>query len=439
MVWVGVDDTDSLRGYCTTFLATELVSELTEDFDLIGYPRLVRLNPNIPWKTRGNGAVAFRIGRGRGEPFQIGSIGGRDQRAYPRGVPASPDEALEARLSRGVEHWSDLEAEGTNPGLVLLRQKPAPALYWEAVRGIVRMNQAHRAVRGRGRTVTWKSGRGIIGAAAACAWRPHDRTWEVIAYRDPSRWGTVRQINAPSVRRMDKSFPSTFNNYDYASERVVIAPSTPCPVLFGIRGDDPDVLPAAMRAIRGETPERWLLYETNQGTDDHVMRGPASEPRTAGIFTGTVRSWPRTIRGGHVVFRLDAWAVAAYEPSKQFRDTVRRLAPGDRVRAMGSLRETPRTVNLEKLLIERLTSLQRKTGNPRCPACGVRMKSTGHDAPYRCRKCGRRRDRGDGLYTTVRRDISPGWYEPPVGSRRHLSRPLRRGLRYALSPRLGRS
>ena len=71
VLWIGVDDTDSLKGMCTTYLATELIRELTEEHDLIGYPRLVRLNPNIPWKTRGNGAIAPAVGRGRGRPFRI--------------------------------------------------------------------------------------------------------------------------------------------------------------------------------------------------------------------------------------------------------------------------------------------------------------------------------------------------------------------------------
>src|SRR5438552_19145875 len=77
VLWIGVDDTDSLEGMCTTFLATELVRDLTEDYDLIGYPRLVRLNPNIPWKTRGNGAVCLQIGRGEGPTSMVGWITGR--------------------------------------------------------------------------------------------------------------------------------------------------------------------------------------------------------------------------------------------------------------------------------------------------------------------------------------------------------------------------
>ena len=42
VLWIGVDDTDSLGGMCTTYLATELIRALTEEYDLIGYPRLVR-------------------------------------------------------------------------------------------------------------------------------------------------------------------------------------------------------------------------------------------------------------------------------------------------------------------------------------------------------------------------------------------------------------
>ncbi|MEM0501968.1 MAG: DNA-binding protein, partial [Thermoplasmata archaeon] len=51
-MWIGVDDTDSSEGMCTTYLAPQILLKL--NLDLIGFPRLVRLNPNIPWKTRGN-------------------------------------------------------------------------------------------------------------------------------------------------------------------------------------------------------------------------------------------------------------------------------------------------------------------------------------------------------------------------------------------------
>ena len=74
MFHVGIDDTDSLDGGCTTWVASRVIEALLPDYELIGAPRLVRLNPNVPWKTRGNGAVALTFGRGVGERQQVGAL-----------------------------------------------------------------------------------------------------------------------------------------------------------------------------------------------------------------------------------------------------------------------------------------------------------------------------------------------------------------------------
>src|SRR3989304_1119474 len=88
-LYLGVDDTDSLRGMCTTFLATELVRALPK-WDLIGFPRLVRLNPNIPWKTRGNGAICLRLGQGPGRGARGGAAGRGGGRAAVARAPGPP-------------------------------------------------------------------------------------------------------------------------------------------------------------------------------------------------------------------------------------------------------------------------------------------------------------------------------------------------------------
>ncbi len=426
-LWIGVDDTDSRDGMCTTFLATEFARELAEHSDIIGYPRLVRLNPNVPWKTRGNGAVALRIGRGYGPRFRCGEIRGRTLWAYPSGREPAHSVGVVDRLSALVEKWSEMGVPGTNPGLVVLRRRPGAWLYWRAVREIVPRELVEDEVRELGEVRMWGSGLGIIGASAACAWRPRDRTWEILAYRHPELIGSPRNVSAASVRDMDAGFRSTFCNYDYENERVVIAPSTPCPVLFGIRGDDPLDLPGALHSIRGEPPERWLLFETNQGTDDHVLPAPTQVPRSAGTFSGRVNTAPRNLPGGHVVFGLDRWEVTAYEPSKQFRRVARALVPGDLVEVIGSLREDPRTINLEKLRIVEMAPGRVKAANPMCPRCCRRMKSMGRESGYRCRGCGKRVTDALAVYSEPARPIRPGWHEPPTGSRRHLAKPLKRG------------
>ena len=59
---IGIDDTDSPKGMCTTFLAYKIINRLKKErVDFLDFPNLVRFNPNIPWKTRGNGAVGIKI------------------------------------------------------------------------------------------------------------------------------------------------------------------------------------------------------------------------------------------------------------------------------------------------------------------------------------------------------------------------------------------
>ena len=59
---IGLDDTDSTKGGCTTYLAALLIEELEKlHVEFTDYPSLIRLNPNVPWKTRGNGALCLRF------------------------------------------------------------------------------------------------------------------------------------------------------------------------------------------------------------------------------------------------------------------------------------------------------------------------------------------------------------------------------------------
>src|SRR3989442_11950354 len=124
VLWIGVDDTDSLRGMCTTFLAAELVHDLTEDRDLIGYPRLVRLNPTIPWKTRGNGAVCLRFGRGLGRKTLVGDFDGRPVWSFPRAHGHDDPERAQIRVAHVVEGLSEFPEPTTNPGFCILPAQP---------------------------------------------------------------------------------------------------------------------------------------------------------------------------------------------------------------------------------------------------------------------------------------------------------------------------
>ncbi len=428
--YLGFDDTDSPQGMCTTFLATLILDELG-DVDLVGLPRLVRLNPNVPWKTRGNAAVCLSLGQGVGVGKICGAIDGRPIRYYDRGTSADPEVLLSA-AAKVLERVAEFDCDKTNPGMVATNKKPSQRIYWRAVRGVLSLSEVKRELRAVG--ASWKgykNGRGIIGAASAVSWRPHDRTWEVISYRTPGRIGTERVVDSGSVVRMDSETKSTFHNYDPENKHVAITPASPCPVLFGIRGDSADELMRARKMIHGEPPLSWLLFLTNQGTDDHIVRCRVRdlEPGMSARVQATVAASPRSIEGGHVIVRAsdgDAIDIAFYEPSGDMNRAARNLVPGDGIVVYGSVRDSPRSLNAEKLHVLHLTTVHRKEANPLCVICEKRMGSLGACQGYRCKRCGARAPASAAEYTEASREIRAGWYEPPVASRRHLHRPVRR-------------
>jgi len=439
-VFIGIDDTDSaITGMCTTYLALEIVKAFPE-LDVIGYPRLIRLNPMVPWKTRGNGAVSLQLGIGGKESFPVGQFDNEIIYGHEKYIGEGDVSIHEARerLSRIVERWGQFSDEKTNPGFVITKERPDEELFWRAVREVIGVEDAISYLPEGSIYRGFKNGRGIIGSSASIAWNPaHDRTYEIIAYRSPERWGTEREIDEESVIEMDRKFPQTFNNYDYRNRHIAISPNSPGPVLFGIRGDSVEELIPAMRSIRGEEPDRWTIFLTNQATDQHIQEAEIGsiEPLSSYHTRGTVSSMPERIEGGHVIFTIsdgDEIYCAAYEPTKEFRNTVSLLRPGDRIEVWGGVPEGKRngryTINLEKMKIVKTVEIKEKIANPLCPVCGKRMKSIGSGAGYRCVVCGRKAGEDEAEFRIVRGEerIKRGYYEVPVSAARHLSKPLKR-------------
>ena len=428
-MWLGIDDTDSRKGMCTTYLAGDIIECLNNlGMDIIGMPRLVRLNPNIPWKTRGNGAIAIQFGKGSGKRKEIGYVNGK-RYCYEKKVSDGGDaERIIEEVDRIVRKRAMMESENTNPGLVILKKKPPYWLYKKAVRSIVGIEEVKSILDELDALyIPYKNGRGLIGASAATAWHPYDRTYEVITYRNGGR----RWVDEESVKEMDKRFKKTFDSYDYVNHHVQITPNSPCPVMYGIRGDDEKELPEAMKSVVSEKIKRWLIFETNQGTDEHLQKKKIGDvkPYESVIVTGKVCSEPRTIEGGHVIFSLcdgEEIECAAYEPTKNFRALVRKLRKGDKITVYGGVRNEPRTINIEKMKIHSLAEIYEKKENPICKICGKHMKSMGKGKGYRCVKCGTTAKENDAIFEKVDRDIKTGFYEVPVVARRHLSKPLKR-------------
>jgi tRNA(Ile2)-agmatinylcytidine synthase len=420
MTVVAVDDTDSReRGMCTTYLAARIAARLREHDGREAVERtlLVRLNPAIEHKTRGNAALAIH-------------------------TSVAPDRSLAcARTELGAAETAD---PNTHPGLVVAAgdpgDVPAPVVRFarEAVRGRHDLADALELIDTHGyRAEGWKTGRGRIGALAAVgAWSAfEDWTCEHIAYREPGRRDTPREVDRESVfAAADRGYPDVWDTVDRVEDEAVCVPHTPGPVLYGIRGDDRAAVRSVAADIVSEPVERSRLFVTNQGTDTHLRDGRLGTLREGRAYrvSGTVVEPPKTREGGHVFVTISdhgrdsaggatTFPCAAFEPTKRFRDRVRALRVGDRVTVCGEV--SGGTINVEKFAVRDLCRTERVT--PVCPDCDRSMESAGVDQGYRCRDCGTKRERK--ATREIDRDLELGWYEVPPCARRHIAKPLVRG------------
>ncbi len=428
-MWLGIDDTDSPRGGCTTWALTELARLApAHGLDLIGEPRLVRLNPNVPWKTRGNAALALHLGQGHGRATTVGELGARAVVAYRRGV----DAGIDAHGDFLRDAWQRLMEiapadRGTDPAMVAT-DRPLPAsLYWSAVRDVVRIGEVRAELARVGAAVRVRGGRrGIIGASAAIAWPGKRATWELLAYRHPERIGRPRDVDVASVLAAQARYPELFLCHDPRTRRLLVAPHTDCPILFGLRGRTPAAPREALATVVAEPRERWMLFRTNQATGDHLVPRAGAELRAyrGAIVRGTVVGTVESLPGGHVRFALrddvgTRIGAVAFEPTKTLPAAARGLVPGDVVRAWGSVGPR-RTLRLEGLELIGPARMGRFVP-PSCAVCGRGTASLGTRRGWRCRSCGRRLPPEAARWSPTVRDVPSGPVHPTPSARRHLA------------------
>jgi tRNA(Ile2)-agmatinylcytidine synthase len=302
------------------------------------------------------------------------------------------------------------------------------------------MDQALKLIRKfKAEALGFGTGYGIVGALAAIGETLEgDHTYEVIAYRTPENRGTPRQLDSKSVRKMNqKTTPQTFNNIDLETQRILITPRGPDPILYAIRGETSEAVVQAHNTVQALEPiERWVVFRTNHGTDAHLRRiKTISEirPFQPVIATGTVASKPRLVPRRHRIFTVEDKTgkvdCAAYEPTGRLRKIARQLIPGDFVEVFGGVKpstsEHPLTVNLEKMRILKLAP-KLTAYNPKCSKCKKRMSSMGVGQGFRCPKCGFRSSNKQKILVEEKRDISEGLFITSPRSQRHLTKPFSR-------------
>ena len=413
---VGVDDADSPHGMCTTFLGAILARRIAElGCEFLDYPYLVRLNPNIPFKTRGNGAISLHFRASKGSTSVI--VGILEELLAEYGEEHGKTDPTAILVVGGISNLKVLYERG-------LHELVAPSLVTRA------LAQIDACVIGG------EKGKGIVGAAASIGAYPLTRySYELLLYRPLRVRSRDRRVDR-LVLDIDLMLrPYIFANVDYAAHRIIAIPHGPDPVILGLRSINPLLLSSLMPRLYSSTRAiAAVIYKTNQATGSHLtVRKRVGElrPYDSVVVRGRVAEKPRSIRGGHVVFRLEDSTgfvdCAVYRETGRLAKVARLLVRGDLLEVGGGVkpRNPPHslTLNVEFLRVLRPIPLLHRL-NPLCPNCGRRMKSAGRGRGFKCSYCGYRSREAKKDVRILPRMVEPGLYLQSPSAYRHLSPPL---------------
>ncbi len=412
---IGLDGTDSEFGGCTTWTMTNIIDKLIKvdkNLKLLREPYLVRLNPNIPEKTRGNAATSISIetslkiselGKYIVEQIQL------DQSKYD--------------LSKDKE-----------PAVVIFDKIPNYELYQSSLVEYMDFNLLNEVEP----IFSWpKLNQSYVGAIAAILVdMSFDFTYELLVYRSEKNWNLERDVILNNIPMLENEIASIFSSYDYDLGRVLIVPSGPDPVLLGIRGNNKDDLIKFYEKIKIlENIEKISIFKTNQGTDIHLMKVIEENRnfKNYDVFSGLIQliSKPEIIRGGHVrsygIYQDEIFEIICFEPTKKLRLHFNKLLISDLIYVTGSIDLNQdglkKIIKLESILIvniEKDMSLR----PPMCD-CGKRMKNKGLYAEYKCKKCNLSKVKPEISYKE-RQFYQGQILLPTLYAQRHLVRPYER-------------
>ena len=391
MGWLGLDDTDSLAGGCTTEVFHRLLSDLPASAQT-SIPNLVRLWPFAHHRTRGNAALSIEIKDDDEESLLQHLDKWWDKHISP----------LEGQLSPSI--ISSREQVASSPGMVWFSEKPGPEFYWKAVRGHVELSDIPES------SHSW-GGYGKIGASAAVAWPQTSGTWEGIAWRLPGA-KNERSIDDKMLERIDEWESIVFSR-DPRRGKLLIAPRGSSPVLFGIRSLDRTSAEEALLLLSDasgtEATSGSCVFRTNQASGDHL-------PEPIELIVSEMDVHP--VRK-HVRLSTDGPDVLVFSEGGPVNSLARWLRPGDCISVQGLLHPDG-SLHAERMKL--ISALPRSRSRPRCPTCQVRMKSMGLNQGLRCPSCKTKRE--DRWEMDEANPPFEGWVEPPLDARRHLSTPL---------------
>ena len=390
MGWLGLDDTDSLNGGCTTEVLFQLLQDLPDNVSF-RTPRLVRLWPFAKRRTRGNASVAVEL------------IAEHEEELLTHLDQWWAEHIDSLKGDVGTSDHSDRRQYPTDPGMIWTSNSASDETFYKsAVSSEIQLQDLPEVTRHWG-------GNGRIGATAAVLWPAIRCTYEAIAWRSNEAEGK-RQLDEEALVEVE-DLEDTFLCRNPKLGTSLLAPRGNSPVLFGIRSLTKEGAQQALDILEHgkntEPTKGSLVFQTNQATGDHLGKPIEAVVRAKSI-----------LKKGHVVLETTKGTWMAFRQSGQVALLSQWVISGDTLIGNG-LRDEKDVLHLELLCVKKSISEQKR---PLCVQCNKSMKSMGKNQGLRCKNCNLTTDRG---WVEVER-IPPfkDWVQPPPSSRRHLSKPL---------------
>jgi len=428
---IGIDNVDSYWGGCTTHFGYLVVKKiLSLGGYLVDYPRLIRLNPDIPWKTRGNGCVAIDLmmPKNRVKEFVM----------WIKEFLLDYIDVIEGASSKNQPAIVIIDGDKLDAETLALLHK----LYKRAVCSVVAVTEAInilKSIENKILLAYYPMGpRGLVGALSALGnLLISDYTYELLIYRKLSERDRERFIHID-----DKIFEillereDTFANVDHETQKILITPAGPDPVIAGIRGDTITGILSTFRKLEKYINyDGWMIFVTNQGTNENFLH---SKDREIDYYTQVLLEMRLTDmihrKGGHIsieaFYNHDRFLINFYQESGRMRWVIKKLAYETKIYIGGGIKPNKQPGETDKVINPQIVYMPGTLINiivkarPICPSCKVTLKSGGKGNIYKCKKCGYTIP---GTETSINKTkVLPTLLLPPYRSILHISKPLKR-------------
>ena len=428
---IGIDNVDSYWGGCTTHFGYLVVKKiLSLGGYLVDYPRLIRLNPDIPWKTRGNGCVAIDLMMPKNNVKEFSM--------WIRRFLLEYIDMIEGASSKNQPAIVIINGDKLDEETLTLLHK----LYKKAVRCVVAVVEVINVLTSMEDKILlayYPMGpRGLIGALSALGnLLTSDYTYELLIYRKLSerRRERFRHIDTKILEILSER-EDTFANVDHETQKILITPAGPDPVIAGIRGDTLTGILSTFRKLEKYINyEGWMIFVTNQGTNENFLH-----PRDIDIdyYTQVLLETRLTNmihhKGGHISIEAlhnhHKFLINFYQESGRMRWVIKKLAYKTKIYIGGGIKPNRKPGEADKVINPQIVYMPGTPidiiikARPICPSCKVTLKSGGKGNTYKCKKCGYSIT---GIEPSINKSmVLPTLLLPPYRSILHISKPLKR-------------